>query len=61
MDYERRKRNLVNAAYAAAIIALVIFIFRYAIFWLMPFVFAFGVAFVTKPLTNRISRTLLVS
>lgn len=61
MDYERRKRNLVNAAYAAAIIALVIFIFRYAIFWLMPFVFAFGVAFVTKPLTNRISRTLHVS
>ncbi|MBO4992009.1 MAG: sporulation integral membrane protein YtvI [Firmicutes bacterium] len=58
MDYEQRKRYLVNAAYTVCVIALIIFVFRYAIFWLMPFVIAFSVAFVTKPIINAITRTL---
>ncbi|MBQ6948046.1 MAG: sporulation integral membrane protein YtvI [Firmicutes bacterium] len=58
MNYEHQKQYLIKAIYAISVIALVIFIFRYAIFWLMPFVFAFGVAFVTKPLTNMITRVL---
>ena len=58
MKYEQQKQSLIKAVYAISVIALVIFIFRYAIFWLMPFVFAFGVAFVTKPLTNMITQGL---
>ncbi|MBQ6948524.1 MAG: AI-2E family transporter, partial [Firmicutes bacterium] len=58
MKYEQQKEYLIKAIYAISVIALVIFIFRYAIFWLMPFVFAFGVAFITKPLTNMITRVL---
>lgn len=58
MKYEQQKQYLIKAIYAISVIALVIFIFRYAVFWLMPFVFAFGVAFVTKPLTNLITQGL---
>ena len=58
MKYEQQKQYLIKVIYAISVIALVIFIFRYAVFWLMPFVFAFGVAFVTKPLTNLITQGL---
>ncbi len=58
MNYEKRKRYIVDAAYAAITIALVVFVFRYAIFWLMPFVVAFGVAFLLKPSINSITRLL---
>lgn len=57
MDYEKRKRYIVNAAYVLIVLLLIVFVFRYAIFWLMPFVIAFGVAFILKPIINGISRT----
>lgn len=56
MDLEARKRFLINVAYCAVAAAMVYVIFRYALFWLMPFVVGFGVAFVLKPAINGLSR-----
>ncbi|WP_130861346.1 sporulation integral membrane protein YtvI [Bacilliculturomica massiliensis] len=55
MDIEKRKRFLINAAYCATVAAIVYIVFRYALFWLMPFVVGFGVAFVLKPVINGIA------
>lgn len=55
MDIEKRKRFLINAAYCVTVAAIVYIVFRYALFWLMPFVVGFGVAFVLKPVINGIA------
>lgn len=61
MELEKRKRFLINAAYCAAVAAIVIVVFRYALFWLMPFVVGFGVAFILKPVINGAARVTRLS
>ncbi|WP_324825401.1 sporulation integral membrane protein YtvI [Sinanaerobacter sp. ZZT-01] len=56
MDLRKRKRFIINAAYCSLVVGIVIVVFRYAIFWIMPFVVGFSVAFVLKPLIDRLSK-----
>lgn len=56
MDLRKRKRFIINAAYCSLVVAIVVVIFRYAIFWVMPFVIGFSVAFLLKPVINKLSK-----
>ncbi len=56
MDLRKRKRFIINAAYCALVVAIFIVIFRYAIFWIMPFVIGFSVAFILKPVIDSLSK-----
>lgn len=56
MDIRKRKRFIINAAYCTLVVAIIIVVFRYAIFWMMPFVVGFSVAFILKPLINKVSQ-----
>lgn len=56
MDIEKKKRFMINGAYCAVVASMVYIAFRYVLFWLMPFVVGFGVAFVLKPVINGVSK-----
>lgn len=61
MDLRKRKRFIINAAYCSLVVAIVVVIFRYAIFWVMPFVIGFSVAFILKPLINKLSQVMHIN
>ncbi len=61
MEIERRRAFIINFVYYC-IIGLILFaLFRYGIFWLLPFIIGFGVAFILKPLINFLSAKLHLS
>ncbi len=55
MAYEKRKRFLVNFFYYAIIIAVSFFSIKFFWKYLSPFVLAFAVAYLLKPLINKIN------
>lgn len=55
MAYEKRKRFLVNFFYYGIIIAVTFFSIKFFWKYLSPFVLAFVVAYVLKPLVNKIN------
>ncbi len=58
MTTEKKREFLIDLAYAAVIILLVYFFFKYAINWIMPFVIAFIVSAILYPLIKLVSRKL---
>ena len=55
MVYEKRKKFLVNFFYYGIILAVTFICFKFGWEYLSPFVIAFAVAYVLKPLVNRIN------
>ena len=51
---ERRRRFLINLAYCAAILAVLVVLFRYMMSSLLPFFIAFIVAAVIHPLLDKL-------
>lgn len=58
MTTERKRDFLIKTAYAAVIILLIYFFFKYAINWIMPFVIAFIFAALLYPLIKLLSEKL---
>ena len=55
MTYEHKKQFLVNFAYYGVLLALAFLAVKFGWQLLTPFVIAFGVAFILKPIVNRIN------
>lgn len=60
MDYDRKKKFIVNTIFFIIIAAILFFVVKYALSWLMPFVMAFVVATIVKPLSCKISKQFRV-
>lgn len=56
MTYDEKKKFITNIIYIITLFAIVYFIFKYAIHWVMPFIVGFLIAFLLKPLTDFITR-----
>lgn len=54
----RRRKFITNCAYYACIAAIIFLIFRYAIYTVMPFLIAFVVAVLLKPVVGFLERKL---
>lgn len=54
MPIEKRKQFIINFVYFGIILALAGLALKYGVAWLSPFVIAFAVAFVLKPVINRL-------
>ena len=60
MTTEKKRDFLIKIAYAAVIILLIYFFFKYAINWIMPFVVAFIFAALLYPLIKLLNRKLKI-
>lgn len=56
MTQDKKKAFLVNVAYAVTLVALVVFFFRHAFYWLLPFILGFVIAFLLRPVTSYFIR-----
>lgn len=54
LQYEKRRRFIVNVTYFALIVLMVFLFFKYAVVWLMPFVIGFILAAIANPLIAKI-------
>lgn len=52
---EKRRRFLINFCYYIAIIAIVLFVFRYVVSWCFPFLLGFGVAAMMQGVIKRLT------
>lgn len=57
---EKKRAFLINIAYFTIVGAMIFIVFKYGIFWIMPFVLGFVLAFILKPLINWISVKLRI-
>ncbi len=58
MTTEKKREFLIKIAYAAVIILLIYFVFKYAINWVMPFIVAFIFAAILYPLIKLLSEKM---
>lgn len=56
MTQDEKKKFIINILYIITLFAVVYFIFKYAIHWVMPFIIGFLIAFILKPTTEFITR-----
>ena len=56
MTYDEKKKFIVNIFFIITVFAVVYFIFKYAITWVMPFIIGFLIAFALKPTTEFITK-----
>lgn len=56
MNIESRKNFIINFIYSIIVGLIIYVIFKYGIFWFMPFVIGFLVAFILKPVINGLSK-----
>lgn len=56
MSYEKKKKFIVNIVFFAVVAAIVVFVCKYVIGWIMPFFIAFAVSAIINPLADRLSR-----
>ena len=55
MSYERKKKFIVNIIFYTIIAVITIFVFKYVIGWIMPFVIAFAVSAIVNPFADKVS------
>ena len=56
MTQDEKKKFIINILYIITLFAVVYFIFKYAIHWVMPFIIGFLIAFLLKPTTEFITK-----
>lgn len=56
MNIENRKNFIINFIYCIIVGFIIYIIFKYGIFWFMPFIIGFLLAFILKPVINGISK-----
>jgi len=56
MTQDDKKKFIINIIYIITLFAVVYFIFKYAIHWVMPFIIGFLIAFILKPTTEFITK-----
>lgn len=61
MPYEKKKKFIVNILFYTIIAAIAIFIIKYVLGWIMPFVVAFAVSAIIVPAANKISQKFNIS
>ncbi len=57
MNTEKQRAFIIHCLYYGIALMLIYFFLRYAIYWLMPFVIGFGIAFMLQPLIRFLYRT----
>lgn len=61
MNIEKKRAFVINILYYLIIAAIIYITLRYAIYWLMPFVIGFTIAFMLKPLIRRLQKLIPIS
>ncbi|MEG2929472.1 MAG: sporulation integral membrane protein YtvI [Oscillospiraceae bacterium] len=61
MPYEKRKKFIVDVTYYSLIAAMFFLGLKYGLEWLLPFIIAFGVAMIMRPLAKKISMAFRVN
>lgn len=61
MQYEKKKKFIVNIAYYSVIAAIFFLSLKYGLSWFLPFVTAFAVSMLMRPLATKISANLKVN
>lgn len=56
MNTEKQRAFIIHFLYYSIIIALVYILFRYVIYYIMPFLIGFGIAFLLRPIIKRLTK-----
>ncbi|MBQ4339408.1 MAG: sporulation integral membrane protein YtvI [Firmicutes bacterium] len=60
MDYESKKKFIVDVLFIVTIAAVILFIFKYMIGWFMPFIVGISLVALMQPLSNLFSRHIQI-
>lgn len=55
MTYDDKKKFIIDILYIVTIAGVLYFVFKYLLFWILPFVIGFGIAYILKPIGDIIS------
>ncbi|MEG1801309.1 MAG: sporulation integral membrane protein YtvI, partial [Oscillospiraceae bacterium] len=61
MPYEKRKKFIVDVAYYSLIAAMFFLGLKYGLEWFLPFIIAFGVSMIMRPLAKKVSANFRVN
>jgi len=56
MTYDEKKKFIVNVVFVVAAYAVLYFVFKYVIHWIMPFVVGFLITLALRPLTRFVTK-----
>ncbi len=61
MNVEKKREFIINVIYFLIIGAIIYITIKYALWWFLPFVIGFGIAFMLKPLINMMTKKFKVN